>query len=80
MNSVPRSGRFDLRWLSSAIGKDEAALFEDSDVGPPFEDEQGTNDPAGPDVDEALEQIGSEGCRVCPLCGAIVASDGAVPG
>jgi hypothetical protein len=52
------------------------ARFEERDVAPPFEAEESTDDPAGRDVDEALEQMGSEGCRVCPLCGAIVASDG----
>jgi hypothetical protein len=80
MNSVPRSGRFDPRWTSRAIGNDEPALLEDSDAGLPFESEPWTDDPAGRDVDEALEQIASEGCLVCPLCGAIVASDGSVLG
>jgi hypothetical protein len=37
-----------------------------------------TNDPVGRDFDEALEQIASERGCVCPLCGAIVASDGSV--
>jgi hypothetical protein len=40
--------------------------------------EESPNDPAGQRFDEALEQIASEGCCVCPLCGAIVASDGSV--
>jgi hypothetical protein len=56
------------------------ALFEGPDMAPHFEAEEATDDPAGRDVDEALEQMGSEGCRVCPLCGAIVASDGSVLG
>jgi len=30
--------------------------------------------------DEALEETSAEGCTVCPLCGAIVASDGTVLG
>ena len=41
-------------------------------------DDESTHDPAGRDFDEALEQIASERCCVCPLCGAIVASDGSV--
>jgi hypothetical protein len=80
MNSDPRSRRFDPRWLLPAIGEDGEALFEESDAVPLFEAEESTDDPAGWDVDEALEQIASEGCRVCPLCGAIVASDGSVLG
>ena len=43
-------------------------------------DDEPTNDPAGQDFDEALEQIAWEGCCVCPLCGAIVARDGSVLG
>ena len=80
MNSDPRSRRFDPRWLLSAIGTDGAAQFEEPDAAPPFEAEASTDDSTGRDVDEALEQICSEGCRVCPLCGAIVASDGSVLG
>jgi hypothetical protein len=80
MNSVPRSGRFDLRWLFPAIGKDGAALYEVPHAAVPFEAEEATNDPVGRVIDEALEKIGMEGCRVCPLCGAIVARDGSVLG
>jgi hypothetical protein len=80
MNSDPRSRRFDSRWLLPAIGTDGAAQFEEPDAAPTFGAEESTDDPAGRDVDEALEQIGSEGCRVCPLCGAIVADDGSVLG
>jgi hypothetical protein len=80
MNSVPRSGRFDLRWLFSAIGKDGAALYEEPDAAVPFEAGVATTDPVRRDLDEALEQIGMEGCRVCPLCGAFVARDGTVLG
>jgi len=80
MNSDPRSRRFDLRWLLPAIGSDGAAQFEVPDAASPFEAEDPTGDPVGREFDEALEQIGSEGCRVCPLCGAIVASDGSVLG
>jgi hypothetical protein len=80
MNSDPRSRRFDPRRLFPAIGKDGAALFNEPDAAPSFKDEESTDDPNGRDVDEALEQLGLEGCRVCPLCGAILASDGSVLG
>jgi hypothetical protein len=43
-------------------------------------DDQSTNNPAGPEFDEALEQISAEGWCVCPLCGVIVSSDGTVVG
>jgi hypothetical protein len=80
MHSDPRSGRFDPRWLFPVLGKDGAAQFEEPEAASPFEAAESTDDPAWRDIDEALEQFGSEGCRVCPLCGAIVASDGSVLG
>jgi hypothetical protein len=80
MSSDFRSRRFDPRLLLPAIGTDGAAQFEVPDAVLPFEAEESTDDPVGRDIDEALEQIGSEGCRVCPLCGSIVASDGSVLG
>ena len=80
MNSLPRSGRFDLCRLFPAMGKDGAALYEGPGAAVPFEAEETTNDPVGRDLDEALEQIGMESCSVCPLCGAIVARDGSVLG
>ena len=39
---------------------------------------ESTHDPAGQDFDKALEQIVSDKCTVCPLCGAIVDRDGTV--
>jgi hypothetical protein len=80
MDSDPRSGRFDPRRRFPAIGMDGAALFEELEAALSSEAEESTNSPAGWDVDEAIEEMGSEGCRVCPLCGAIVASDGSVLG
>jgi hypothetical protein len=80
MSSDPCSRRFDLRLLLPPIGTDGVARFEEPDVALPFEAEESRDGPAGRDVDEALEQIGLEGCCVCPLCGAIVASDGSVLG
>ena len=80
MSSDPCSRRFDLRLLLPPSGTDGVAPFEESDVPPPFEAEEWREDPVGRDVDEALEQLGLEGCCVCRLCGAIVASDGSVLG
>jgi hypothetical protein len=80
MSSDPHSRRFDRRWLFPTSGTDEAELLEAPDASPSSAAEESTNDPVGQDFDEALEQIGWEGCRVCPLCGAIVARDGSVLG
>jgi hypothetical protein len=67
-------------WLFPALAKDGAAQFEEPEAASRLEAAKSTDDRAGRDVDEALEQIDSEGCRVCPLCGAIVASDWSVLG
>ena len=80
MNSEPRSRRFDLHWLLRAISEERAPLVEEQDAAAFSGDEESTNHPAGWEVDEALDQIASEGCTVCPLCGAIVAGDGSVLG
>ena len=45
----------------------------DADLG--FAATESTNDPDLRDFDEALEQMVSEECRVCPLCGANVHRD-----
>jgi hypothetical protein len=78
MSPDPHSRRFDPRRLFPAIGTDGSELFGAPDASPFSTAGESTNDPAGQDFDEALEQIGSNGCRVCPLCGAIVARDGTV--
>jgi hypothetical protein len=78
MNPDPHSRRFDPRWLLPAIEKDGVSLFEEPDAALPFEAEELKDDPIGRDVDEALEQMGLGGFKVCPLCGAIVARDGTV--
>ena len=77
MSSYSHSRRFDPRWLLPAFGRDGADLFGVLDASPPTAEES-TNVPTGQDFDEALEQIASERRCVCPLCGAIVGSDGAV--
>jgi hypothetical protein len=40
--------------------------------------EESPNNPVGQEFDLALEQIAVAGCCVCPLCGAIAASDRSV--
>jgi hypothetical protein len=72
------SHRFDLRRPFPAIENDEEEMFETPDTCRRSSDEDWTNDPPERDFDLALEQIASERCCVCPLCGAIVGSDGTV--
>ena len=78
MSFDPHSRRFDPRWLFLAIEPDGEETSEAPNVSPFSWDEELTNDPIERDFDQALEQIASERCCVCPLCGAIVASDGSV--
>ncbi len=76
MRSYQHSGRFDPLWLAPAGGTDGAELFVAPDALPPSAAGVSASDAVGRDFDEALEQIGAEGCRVCPLCGAVGARDG----
>ncbi len=71
----PHSRRFDPRRLSRPQWTDWEELIEavDTDLG--SADGESTNDPDLQDFDEALEQIVSEECRACPLCGANVYGD-----
>jgi hypothetical protein len=78
MSFDPHSRRFDPRWLFPAIETDGEEPSGDPDASPSFRDEESTNDLLGRIIAEALEQMASEKCCVCPLCGAIVASDGSV--
>ena len=80
MSFDPHARRFDRRWLSPAIETDADGTSEAPDELLFAQDGESTNDSAGRDFDEALEQIASEGRCVCPLCGAIVARDGSVVG
>ena len=80
MSADPHSRRFDPCRLFPAIGEDGEALFGAPGTTPRSDAEESADDLAGWDVDEALEQLDLEGCRVCPLCGAIVARDGTAPG
>jgi hypothetical protein len=80
MNPDPCSRRFDPGRRLPVLESDGAPLCEKPDTALPVEADESTVDPPETVVDEALEQIASEGCMVCPLCGAIVASDGAMLG
>jgi hypothetical protein len=80
MGADPNSRRFDPSRLFPAIGEDGAALFGALDTTPRPDAEEFADDLAGWDVDLALEHLDMEGCRGCPLCGAIVARDRSVLG
>ena len=80
MSFDPHPHRFDPRRLFPAIEPDEEEPAGEPDLFLFCPDDEPTNDPAGQDFDEALEQIAWERCCVCPLCGAIVARDGSVLG
>jgi hypothetical protein len=70
------SFRFDPRWLPPAIGTDGAALPVPPEESALFGPEASQTEPAATDSGLALEEMFSAGCRVCPLCGLIVARDG----
>ena len=75
MNFDPHSPRFNPRWLLPATETD-APDADKSVASTPFcADEEWSDTPTWRDFDEALDQIASDGHRVCPLCGAIVACD-----
>jgi hypothetical protein len=78
MSFAPHSRRYDPRWLFPAIESDGEETSGAPDGFPFSSYEKSTNDPSERDFDKALEQIASERCCVCPLCGAIVGSDGSV--
>ncbi len=78
MSFDPHSRRFSPHWMLPAIETDGEETSEAPDASPFVWDEESPNAPAEQVLDDALEQIASEACRVCPLCGAIVARDGTV--
>jgi hypothetical protein len=78
MSFDPHSRRFDPRWLFPAIETDGSEPYATPDASPFFPDEELTSDLTGQELDEVLEQVASQRCCVCPLCGAIVGSDGSV--
>jgi hypothetical protein len=60
-------------------GTDGDELFGALYEFPIFESEDLKDDPTvGATVDEAIEQIVLERCRICPLCGAIVTRERSV--
>jgi hypothetical protein len=70
------SYRFDPHGLLPAIGTDGAALPLPPEESACFAREASSNEPAAQEFDLALEQMVIQECRVCPLCGLIVARDG----
>jgi hypothetical protein len=78
MSFDPRSRRFDPNWPLPAIETDWLETSDAPGAALVPRDDESTNDPVGMIIAEALEQLASEGCCVCPLCGALVASDGSV--
>jgi hypothetical protein len=79
MSFDPRSNRLDPRRLFPAFETDEGEkMFEALDASRFSSAEESANDLSERDFDLALEQIVSERCCVCPLCGALVGSDGSV--
>ena len=78
MSLDPLTHRFDPRWLSTPIKTDGEELFEALVADLRADAKESRHGQAGAEFDEALEQIVSEKCTVCPLCGAIVDRDGTV--
>ena len=78
MSFDPHLRRFKPSWLLPAIETPGEETSEAPDRSPRSSDEGLTNDLTEREIDEAIEQIAAERCCVCPLCGAIVASDGSV--
>ena len=75
MISNHHSRRFDPRWLPKPLKIDWDELMEAVDASLGFAATESKNNPNLRDFDEALEQIVSEKCKVCPLCGANVDRD-----
>jgi hypothetical protein len=78
MSFDPHSHRLDPRRLFPPMETDEDEMSEALGASRFSSSEESANDPPERDFDLALEQIASERCCVCPLCGAIVSSDGSV--
>jgi hypothetical protein len=75
MSFDSHSRRFNPRWLLPTMELNAAETFEAPEVFRFSSAEESTNDRVGRDFDAALEQIAFERGCVCPLCGAIAASD-----
>jgi hypothetical protein len=73
MNPRRDSFGFDQYELPLAIGTDGAALPLPPVVSPFLAPEASSNELTARDFDLALEEMLSQECRICPLCGLIVA-------
>ena len=78
MNFDPHSRRFDPRSLFPSIETEDEETSDAPDVPPFYSKGALTRNLTDRDIDLALHQVASERCCVCPLCGAIVGSDGNV--
>ncbi len=81
MSFDPHSQRFDPRWLFRRLETVWEQSFEEApDVSRFSSGAKLSSIVTDRELDEALRQVASERCCVCPLCGAIVGSDGSVLG
>ena len=78
MSFDPHSHRFNRRRLFPPIENDEEEMFGAPDLSPFSLDKELTSGLTERDIDLALELVALERCCVCPLCGAIVGSEGTV--
>jgi hypothetical protein len=78
MSFDPRSHRFDPNWPLPAIETYGSETSDAPGAALVYRDEESTDDPIRRIIAESLAHLASEGCCVCPLCGAIVASDGSL--
>ena len=72
------SQRLDPRWLQPGIETHAEQGSLAPDVSGFCSNEKWSSNVTDRELDEALRQVASERCCVCPLCGAIVGSDGCV--
>ncbi len=72
------SQRYNPRWLYPGIETDGEQASKARDVSGFYANEKLTSDVTDREFDEALRQVASERCCVCPVCGGIVGSDGSV--
>jgi hypothetical protein len=78
MRFAPHSRRFDPRWLFPGTETDGEEASDAPDVCPFSSDDALTSAVTERELDLALQQVALERCCVCPLCGALVKSDGTV--
>jgi hypothetical protein len=78
MSFDPHSQRFDPRWLSPKVEAHGDQAFAASSAAAFLPDKKLTRDVTDQELDEAIEQVASQRCCVCPLCGAIVGGHGSV--